>query len=96
MKTCPTTHPRVVVSVMRDVYFYTFVTVKKILTEWSCAIRLPWNIGTKVEYEHWHQGCMNYSYLIFSLPAITGSPSSKYEHQRASALLRNIQNIRIT
>ena len=25
----------------------------------------------------------------------TGSPSSKYEHQRASALLRNIQNIRI-
>ena len=23
----------------------------------------------------------------------TGSPSSKYEHQRASALLRNIQNI---
>ena len=27
--------------------------------------------------------------------AITGSPSSKYEHRRASALLRNIQNIRI-
>ena len=26
---------------------------------------------------------------------ITGSPSSKYEHRRASALLRNIQNIRI-
>ena len=25
----------------------------------------------------------------------TGSPSSKYEHQRASAFLRNIQNIRI-
>ena len=25
----------------------------------------------------------------------TGSPSSKYEHRRASALLRNIQNIRI-
>ena len=25
----------------------------------------------------------------------TGSPSSKYEHWRASALLRNIQNIRI-
>ena len=25
----------------------------------------------------------------------TGSPSSKYEHLRASALLRNIQNIRI-
>ena len=27
--------------------------------------------------------------------ATTGSPSSKYEHRRASALLRNIQNIRI-
>ena len=26
---------------------------------------------------------------------ITGGPSSKYEHWRASALLRNIQNIRI-
>ena len=26
---------------------------------------------------------------------ITGSPSSKYEHRRASALLRNIQKIRI-
>ena len=25
----------------------------------------------------------------------TGSPSSKYEHRRARALLRNIQNIRI-
>ena len=25
----------------------------------------------------------------------TGSPSSKYEHRRASALLRNIRNIRI-
>ena len=25
----------------------------------------------------------------------TGSPSSKYEHRRASALLRNIQNVRI-
>ena len=25
----------------------------------------------------------------------TGSPSSKYEHRRVSALLRNIQNIRI-
>ena len=26
---------------------------------------------------------------------VTGSPSSKCEHRRASALLRNIQNIRI-
>ena len=29
------------------------------------------------------------------LSATTGSPGSKYEHRRASALLRNIQNIRI-
>ena len=29
------------------------------------------------------------------LSAITGSATSKYEHQRASALLRNIQNIGI-
>ena len=27
--------------------------------------------------------------------SITGSPSSKYEHRRASALFSNIQNIRI-
>ena len=34
---------------------YTFATVrqnKKIITEWSCAIRLPWNIGTKVEVQN--------------------------------------------
>ena len=34
---------------------FTFVTVKqkkKILTEWSCAIRLPWNIGSKVEFQN--------------------------------------------
>ena len=30
-----------------------------------------------------------------SCPETTVSPSSKYEHQRVSALLRNIQNIRI-
>ena len=30
-----------------------------------------------------------------SLGKITGSPSSKYEHRRTSALLRNIRNIRI-
>ena len=32
-------------------------------------------------------------FSLFTLP--TGSPSSKYEHRRASALLRNIQIIRI-
>ena len=31
----------------------------------------------------------------FPIGMNTGSPSSKYEHRRASALLRNIQNIRI-
>ena len=25
---------------------------KKILTEWSCARRLPWSIGTKVEFQN--------------------------------------------
>ena len=34
-------------------------------------------------------------FLAFVFVATTGSPSSKYEHRRASALLRNIQNIRI-
>ena len=31
----------------------------------------------------------------WSSPETTGDPSSKYEHRRASALLHNIQNIRI-
>ena len=35
---------------------FTFVTVKqqqqKNLNEWSCAIRLPWNIGSKVEFQN--------------------------------------------
>ena len=31
----------------------------------------------------------------FGPSTYTGSPSSKYEHRRASALLRNIKNIRI-
>ena len=35
-----------------------------------------------------------FAYLFF-VRDTTGSPSSKYEHRRASALLRNIQNIRI-
>ena len=33
--------------------------------------------------------------LTTSLVFTTGNPSSKYEHRRALALLRNIQNIRI-
>ena len=33
--------------------------------------------------------------LSSEIISTTGSPSSKYEHRRASALLRNIQNIRI-
>ena len=34
---------------------YTFVTVKKkkkILTEWSCYRGLPWDIGTKVQFQN--------------------------------------------
>ena len=33
--------------------------------------------------------------LSSEISSTTGSPSSKYEHRRASALLRNIQNIGI-
>ena len=33
--------------------------------------------------------------MIEMVSIFTGNPSSKYEHRRASALLRNIQNIRI-
>ena len=33
--------------------------------------------------------------LVIVVTTATGTPSSKYEHRRASALLRNIQNIRI-
>ena len=63
---------------------FTFVTVKQpkkfLLSTWSCAIRLPWNIGSKVEFQNpWERmatnskGGMNYSYLIFSLPAISSN-----------------------
>ena len=38
----------------------------------------------------------HFEFPLWFTPGInTGSPSSKYEHRRASALLRNIQNIRI-
>ena len=41
-------------------------------------------------------GQRNISYTRYPKKCFTtGSPSSKYEHRRASALLRNIQNIRI-
>ena len=33
--------------------------------------------------------------LTIFMGLTTGSPSSKYEHRRASALLRNIQNIKV-
>ena len=33
--------------------------------------------------------------MVIRLALSTSSPSSKYDHRRASALLRNIQNIRI-
>ena len=35
------------------------------------------------------------SWALFIVCAAKGSPSSKYEHWRTSALLRNIRNIRI-
>ena len=35
------------------------------------------------------------SIFSFFFSVSTGRPSSKYEHRRASALLRNIQNIKI-
>ena len=31
---------------------YIFVTVKNVPTQWSCARRLPGNIGTKVEFQN--------------------------------------------
>ena len=41
--------------------------------------------------------CREYHDFLMSFDArtVTGSPSSKFEHRRALALLRNIQNIRI-
>ena len=33
--------------------------------------------------------------IHISQPSITGSPNSKYEHRRTSALSRNIRNMRI-
>ena len=62
---------------------YTFVTVKNIyIIEWSCAIRLPWNVGTKVEvpnplsedgYEL-KRNCELFLFdYLFSLPAISSN-----------------------
>ena len=41
--------------------------------------------------------CVAHKWFVYVIaPGVsTGSPSSKYEHRRASALLHNIQNIRI-
>ena len=66
---------------------YTFVTVRqkqKILIEWPCAKRLPWNIGTKVEFqnplsEDAHELKRKYElflfvfFFLFSLPAISSN-----------------------
>ena len=41
-----------------------------------------------------NQSFVNFTFCLFCR-LITGSPSSKYEHRRASTLLHNIQNIRI-
>ena len=43
-----------------------------------------------------HLSVSSVNVMIDAIPHTpTGSPSSKYEHRRASALLRNIRNIRI-
>ena len=46
---------------------------------------------------NWNQRWLKWKTSVWNITSgkITGSPSSKYEHRRASALLRNIQNIRI-
>ena len=43
----------------------------------------------------WYQEKLTPVISVKNISKITGSPSSKYEHRRASALLRNIQNVRI-
>ena len=55
--------------------------------------RRPKGIAVYVKFPIPHP--LDYEQSLFSLSPSTGSPSSKYEHRRASALLRNIQNIRI-
>ena len=48
--------------------------------------KVLWNLDHTIENKpQFHFHCSPY----------TGSPSSKYEHRQASALLRNIQNIKI-
>ena len=61
-------------------YLCNCKTEKKNLTEWSCAIRLPWNIGSKVEFqnplsEDGYELKRKYELFLFdylfSLPAIS-------------------------
>ena len=58
---------------------------KAIIVHWKYAIprQLVYNVG-----------CLSVKIVQLAFHT-TGSPSSKCEHRRASALLRNIQNIRI-
>ena len=71
-----------------NLYFYFLpfcncrTTTTKILTEWSCAIRLPWNIGSKVEFQNplsedgYELKRKNELFLfdyLFSLPAISSN-----------------------
>ena len=57
------------------------------LTDKNISTNLPnLSVGKNEREKPWDK---------FARPFFTGRPSSKYEHRRASALLGNIQNIRI-
>ena len=38
-----------IIQLCQSIYIYIYIYI---LTEWSCAIRLPWNIGSKVEFQN--------------------------------------------
>ena len=57
----------------------------------SCNLKENWSVQTVFAKERFD---IKYA-LAEAATDNTGSPSSKYEHRRASALLRNIRNIRI-
>ena len=60
-------------------HYYVAFTFKWYGNSWNKNVLFPIGLNW---VKHW-------------VSRITGSPSSKYEHRRTSALLRNIQNIRI-
>ena len=55
----------------------------------------PWSKKKKI-FSHAYRGSIvTFLAWRYNSSETTGSPSSKYEHQRQTALLRNIRNIRI-